>query len=175
MMKNYKLLKYGLNYSIEKPTASYLTNLIAETERAIKLLDVKMQNTYHFLATNKLKQISNSTNQNATQKRQLYVMKKLNQKLATENAIITQADKGKTIVIINTEEYSNKIHTFLATNNFNTLTRDPTNKYQKLIIKTMQECKMIIDKRQIKYLMQKKPSPPTLKAQLKLHKIDIPI
>ena len=35
-------------------------------------------------------------------------MKKLNQKLATENAIITQADRGKTIVIINTAEYSKK-------------------------------------------------------------------
>jgi hypothetical protein len=35
-------------------------------------------------------------------------MKKRNQKLARENAIITQAAKGKTIVIINTEEYSKK-------------------------------------------------------------------
>jgi ribosomal protein L30E len=63
------------------------------------LLDAKSQNTYRFLATNKLKQIIISTNQNATQKRQLYVMKKLNQKLATENALITQADKGKTIKV----------------------------------------------------------------------------
>jgi hypothetical protein len=102
-------------------------------------------------------------------------MKKLNQKLATENAIITQADKGKTIVIINKEEYSQKIYIFLTTNNFNTLTRDPADRYQKLITKTMQDCKMIIDKQQIKYLTQKKPSPPTLKAQLKLHKVDIPI
>jgi hypothetical protein len=34
---------------------------------------------------------------------------------------------------------------------------------------------MIIDQGQIKFLTQKKPSPPTLKTQLKLHKIDIPI
>jgi hypothetical protein len=32
-------------------------------------------------------------------------MKRLNQKLATENAIIMQADKGKTIVIINSEDF----------------------------------------------------------------------
>jgi hypothetical protein len=153
----------------------YLTGLIAETERAIKLLDVKLQNTYCFLATNKLKQIINSDTQNATQKTQLYVMKTINQKLATENAIIAQADKGKTIVIINMEEYNSKIQTFLMTNDFNTFTKDPTDRYQKLIIKTMQECNMIIDKRQIKYLTQKKPSPPTLKAQLKSHKTDIPI
>jgi ABC-type phosphonate transport system ATPase subunit len=109
--------------------------ILAETERDIKFLDAKLQITYRFLATNKLKMISESTNQNTIQKRQIYVLKKLNQKLATENAIITHADKGKTIVIINAEEYSQKINTFVTANNFNTLTRDPTDKYQKLIIK----------------------------------------
>ena len=72
-----QMLKYGLNYCIERPVTSYITNLLAETERAIKLLDGKVQNTYRFLATNKLKQIISSTNQqNATQKRQLHVIKK---------------------------------------------------------------------------------------------------
>ena len=147
---------------------------VAEAERAIKLLDGKKQNTFRLLATNKLQQYINSTNQeNGTQKRQLRVIKKLNQKLATQNAIITKADKGKTIVIINSEEYAEKIHTFLTTNNCRTLTRDPTDKCQKHILKTMQECNLIIDKRQIKHLTQKKPSPPTHKAQLKLHKTDI--
>jgi len=39
----------------------------------------------------------------------------------------------------------------------------------------MQECNLIIDKRQIKHLTQKKATPPKLKVQLKLHKTDIPI
>ena len=76
-------------------------------------------------------------------------MKQLNQKLATENPISTQADKDKTIVIIISEKYSYKIHTFLTTNNFRTLPRDPTDRYQKPIHKTTQECNLIIDKRQI--------------------------
>jgi hypothetical protein len=47
-----QLLKYGLHYSIEKPTVTtYLASLLAETERAIKLLDGKVQNTYRILAT----------------------------------------------------------------------------------------------------------------------------
>ena len=58
--------------SIEKPTTTYLANLLAKTERAIKLLDGKVQNTYRILATNKLKQIFGSTNhQNLLQKKQL--------------------------------------------------------------------------------------------------------
>ena len=59
-----QLLKYGLNYSIERPVSSYIANLTAETERAIRLLDVKMQNTYRIMSTNKLKQIINSKGQN---------------------------------------------------------------------------------------------------------------
>jgi hypothetical protein len=91
-----QLLKYGFNYSIGRPASSYTANLIAETERAIRLLDTKMQNTFHIMATEKLKQIINSTNQsNIIQKRQLYVLKELNNKLTTENAIVTQADKRK--------------------------------------------------------------------------------
>jgi hypothetical protein len=53
------------------------------------------------------------------------VIKELNKKLTIENAIVTQADKGKTIVIIDSKEYSKKVHSFLIANNFNTLTIDP--------------------------------------------------
>jgi len=40
-------------------------------------------------------------------------VKKLNKKLATENAIIAQADKAETMVIMNSEEYSEKYTLFL--------------------------------------------------------------
>ena len=74
-----QLLKYGLNYSIERPVSSYIANLTAETEQAIRLIDVEMHNTYCIMATNKLKQIINSNSQNnVLQKRQLHVMKELN-------------------------------------------------------------------------------------------------
>jgi hypothetical protein len=55
------------------------------------------------------------------------------------------------------------------------LNKGPTDKFQKSIYKAMQDCNLIIDKHRIKHLTQKKPAPPNLKAQLKLHKIDIPI
>jgi hypothetical protein len=103
------------------------------------------------------------------------VLKGLNKKLTTENAIVTQADKGKTIVIIKSNDYSEKVKSFLSANNFKTLTKDPADKFQKTIRKTMQECNLIIDKHQIKHLTQKKPTPSNLKAKLKLHKEGIPI
>jgi hypothetical protein len=55
----------------------------------------------------------------------------------TGNAIITQAEKGKTVVIIYSDEYSKKLRTFMAANNFLLLSNGPTNKYKKLTEKTL--------------------------------------
>jgi hypothetical protein len=170
------LLNHGLQHSIEKPLKTYWTNLIAETERAMKLLDTELQNSYRSMAAIKLKLIYNLDNHhNTTQKRQMYILRNINHKLVTESAIIVRADKGKALVIINSNEYSKKVHTFLTDNNFHSLQKNSTDKYQKLIQKTLQQCNLVIDKKQIKYLIQKKPLPPTMKAQLKLHKPKSPI
>ena len=64
-------------------------------------------------------------------------MKQLNQKLVTENATLIQADKGKTIIIIKSDAYSNKVHTFLPANNFLLFPKNTTYKYQKLIQKNI--------------------------------------
>lgn len=45
-------------------------------------------------------------------------MKQLNHKPVTGNAMITQADEGKTVVIINSDEYSKILHAFPAANDF---------------------------------------------------------
>ena len=62
-----QLIKYGMKYSIERPTTTYINNLIDETERAIRLLDTSIQNTYRFLAAKKLKQIINTPSHLALQ------------------------------------------------------------------------------------------------------------
>jgi hypothetical protein len=111
----------------------------------------------------------------ATQKRYAYISKKLNHKLVPENAILVPADNGKSIVIIYSDDYSNKLHIFLTEHIFQTLQENPTDKYQKLLLKTLQQSHLIINKKQIKHLIQKNPKPPTTKAQLKMHKPDNPI
>jgi hypothetical protein len=128
------------------------------------------------LASTKLKQIkTSSTNLNPMAKRQTYLINKINETLAKEHAILTKADKGKTIVIIYTKDYKDKVNHFLKNNNFHTIPKNPTNCFQKQINKTLHKCNLIIQKNQIKYLTQKKPQPPTLNAQIKLHKPGKPI
>ena len=88
--------------------------------------------------------------------------------------MITKADKGKTTVIIDTTEYNNKTLEFINSDAIETLTNNPTSKFQKRIKDTLKLCHLI-NKTQIKYLTQNKPQAPTLKAQIKLHKMGNPI
>jgi len=89
--------------------------------------------------------------------------------------MIAKADKGKTCVIIYTDEYNKKVHNFLNENSFQKSQKDPTDKYQKLITRTLQHSDLIVNKKPKKYLTQKKPQPPDLRAQIKLHKPGQPI
>ena len=73
------------------------------------------------------------------------------------------------------EEYNKKVHNILNENNFQKLQKDPTHKYQKLTTKTLQHSDLITNKKQKKYLTQKKPQPPDLRAQVKLYKPGQPI
>ena len=55
-----KLLDLGLQYRIEKPAKATWENLVIETERAIRLLDDKLQNPFRIMATKKLKQLKST-------------------------------------------------------------------------------------------------------------------
>ena len=169
-----ELLDKGLQYNIQQTSKTNWTNLVIETEQGIRLLEVRSQDAYRILAAKKVKQLQhtlNNNNNNSTiHKRQMYLTKNIQHKIKENNAVITQADKGKTLVIIYTQDYHNKVHTFLTSNSFQAIPIDPTNTYQKQITQTIKQCNLIFSKEQNKHLTVRKPKPPTLKAQIKLHK-----
>jgi hypothetical protein len=115
-----------------------------------------------------------SSHQNPLARRQTYLINSINNKLKKENAIVANADKGKIIAIIYTKDYNDEVQDFLTNNNFQQIPKHPTNKYQQ-ITKTLQNSNLIVQKNQIKYLTQRKPKPPTLNAQIKIHKLNNPI
>ena len=116
------------------------------TAGLLRMLDSKMQAPFLILATKKLKQISASDNHhNIMAKRQTYILKYINSKLEKENAMVAKADKGKTCIIIYTDEYNKKVHNFLNENNFQNPQKDPTDKFQKLITKTLQHSDLIVN------------------------------
>jgi hypothetical protein len=88
-------LALGPNYAIEKDPQHYLNELIIDTENAVRQLDPKMQNTFRYLATKKIKQIMTTTRRNTLHKRQQYNIKQIENILKQNNLTITKADKIK--------------------------------------------------------------------------------
>jgi len=123
--------------------------------RRICLLDTKLQQVYRTTATKNLRQILYNNHHNTTHKRQLHVLKQIKLKITEGNALISRADKGKSSVIIYTQDYIQKVHSFISDNKFHTIPNDPTTKNHNAIHKALQRCDRIIDKKQIKYLIQK--------------------
>jgi hypothetical protein len=129
-----KLLSLGMNYSTERAPHPYAIMLAAETEQAFRHLDNKIQDAYRHLAAKKLKHtLTTNNHKNTLHKRLSYIMKNLRYKLTRNNATLTKADKGKTIVIIKTAKYTEKVNKFISDNEHQTLITDPTPKYQKLV------------------------------------------
>jgi hypothetical protein len=61
--------------------------------------------------------------------------KTIQSKLKRNNAMITQVDKGNSLVILPIQQYDSKIHNFLQANKFQAMSTDPTTTHQTQIWK----------------------------------------
>jgi hypothetical protein len=61
-------LSRGPNYAVEKEPKTYLTNLIIETEQAIRHLEPRVQDAYRHIAAKKIKHIMTTHRCNALHK-----------------------------------------------------------------------------------------------------------
>jgi hypothetical protein len=58
--------------------------------------------------------------------------------------MITQADKGNTLVILPTSQYETKIEEFIQKNHFQTSMNDPTKSFQSQVRKVINNSKTLI-------------------------------
>jgi len=121
-----QLLNLGPNYAIEMEPKKYLNDLIIDTENAIRHLDPKMQNTYRYLATKRINQISKQNKHNTLHKRQQYIINEMKKKTFQRNHItIARADKSKATVLINKNILQRKVYEFLQENGIKQINKDP--------------------------------------------------
>jgi hypothetical protein len=69
----------------------------------------------------------------------IYVSQQLYKKLHRHTLIVTYADKGKTVVIPDSDMYQQKINTFFRENHFFLLPQDPTSIYHEQIQQILQK------------------------------------
>jgi hypothetical protein len=69
-------------------------------------------------------------------------------------ATVAEADKGKTMVIIYSQDLDKKVNSFIKSNHITELKMDPTQKMQRKTQNVLRQCKNIIDPTKRKYIIQ---------------------
>jgi hypothetical protein len=136
-------LTLGRNYAFTKDPKDYINELIIDTENAIRKLDPKIQNTFRYLASTKIKQIMTANTHHTLHKRYQYNLNQIKIILRKNNLKIAKADKNKAIVIINKDVLEQKIMTFIQENQITSLNKDPTDLFQKQIQQALQKMQRI--------------------------------
>jgi len=136
----------GPNCALEKDPKRYISNLIIETENAIRQLEPKIQSTFRHIASTKIKQIMTTNTHRPLHKRYQYNINQIKGILQRNNLTIAKADKNKTIVVIDKETLEQKIMTFIQDNQITRLNKDPTDYFQKQIQQALQKCNTLIEK-----------------------------
>jgi hypothetical protein len=102
------------------------------------------------------------------------ILRNLKVKLELNNACVTSADKGKTVVVISRSDYSEKISQFINDNKFEKINTDPAVAFQKQANQAIQSSITIKNEQKWK-LKSMNPTPPAINGLIKLRKENNPI
>jgi len=171
------LLQKAPKYNIHSKQKNWLQNLALEAETAITQLPTTDRDVYRKLVADRINTLQRNCNPNPRHNThpESRTIKTIQAKLQENNAIITRADKGNSLVILPSQQYKSKVHSFLQANRFQTTSTDPTKTYQNLIGKTINDSKTLIPQDSRWRYINLNPSAPTIKGLMKIHKPDQPI
>jgi hypothetical protein len=174
------LLNKGLKYNLSYKPKNWIKNLALEAKTAIMYLPYTEQEGMRFMVARNIqslyKQHGNSDAHNISKRiSEKHTIHTIKNKLLSNNAIITKADKGNTIVIEYKQEYCRKIGDFSDKNNILKVHSDPTKIFQKKVRSTLNDCQAVIHKDDKWKFINMNPMAPTIKGLIKIHKENAPI
>jgi hypothetical protein len=156
---------------------TWIENLALEAKTAFRHLHISEQDYMRHLVANNIKHLIRSDKMNRNNKQaktEWDISKNIKQKVENNSLKITQADKGKTIVIMQKQHYEQYTLDFLNQSQFTPVTHDPTKSFQKKVQIVVNKCNNVIQKQKYRYY-NKNPEPPSIIALIKLHKNPISI
>lgn len=165
------LLEKGLKYNITpKLTSSLVEGLAVDSEVAIVIN--KKDNMVKGVVTNELNKIQ-PTNCGGPE---LRTVRSLQQKIDNNDLIVTKADKGNSIVILNKDEYINKVQDIIHSDDFIPLRSDPTTRYNTEVKNNINHCKFLFpNDYSSRLITPMNPQAPVLYGLPKIHKDNVPV
>jgi len=174
--KEITLLQKGPKYNLHNKKRNWLSTLALEAETAINSLPHTEREYFRNKVAENLQQLKqHDRNVNRTARSEHNTIKHIITKIQNNKATVTSADKGNTIVILPMQQYQLKIHNFITNNNFQIAKTNPTKTYQNQVRKTINNSTRLIKPEHRWKYVNLNPAEPTIRALIKLHKIDQPI
>jgi len=169
-----RLLHKGLKCNKHSKKKDWIQNLALEEETAITQLPATERDIYRKLVADHIDTLQRHNPTHRTHPK-AKVINSIQRKLKDNDALITRADKGNSIVILPTHQCETKLQDFLCNNDFHTSTTDPTPAYQTQIRAAIRQSPTLIPKEHKWKYIDMNPSAPSIKGLIKLHKPDQPI
>jgi hypothetical protein len=176
-----QLLDKGLKYNLHHKPKTWIKTLTMEAHTVMRELPEKDQGYMKQLVANNIgKLIKKQYRNNESRKRnskhtereyqEWSTLKSIKQKLISNQLILTEANKGNTLIILKEEECNNKIENFINNNYFTKLARDITNKQQYNLRNSINKCKNLVSTNNKWKYINMNPSAPCIHGTIKLHK-----
>ena len=174
------LLNKGLKYNLSYKNKNWIQTLALETETAITQLPQQEQECVRARAAHGIKQLykQHSANKqcNSNQAiKEYHTLSQIKEKLKSNKAIITKADKGNSTVILYNKDYHDKVQDFIDNNNFTVLNKDPTTTFQNQVKATIKDCQITITKDNKTKPTSMNPTATNIRGLPKIHKAGYPI
>ena len=167
-----KLLNKGLKYAPDAiPKSDMFLSLAIDSELALRDQPISVKTE----AALRIQELSNE-NISPSKTSDNKTLISLKNKITKKDLIISKADKGQTITILNRIDYIKKIEDFISSSGAEILKLDPTDKYQKHINTTLTKIgNNLPNKFNPFFLKLMNPHAPILYGLPKIHKNNIPI
>jgi hypothetical protein len=171
------LLQKGPKYNLHTKNRDWIQNLALEAETAISHLPPPDRDAYRLMTAERIQKLQqkHNTPPDHSSHSEAKTIKSIRAKLRENDAMITLADKGNSLVILPTPQYESKIQDFISANDFQTRARDPMRAFQALIRKTVNNSKTLIPPDTKWKHVNMNPSAPSIKGLIKIHKQNQPI
>jgi hypothetical protein len=169
------LLNKGLKYSLHHKGKHWLSNLALEAEAALNPLPPSEQEHVRHQVAHKLYKHHNNILSSKIPRNEMKIVNQIKKKLSNAKAIITEADKGNSMIIMYESDYTKNVQDFISNNNFELVPRDVTKKLQRDIKTTIKDCEVIFPNQDKWKHTAPNPTTPTLKGLIKVHKAESPI
>lgn len=168
-----KLLNKGLKYNLQsKITQKSLENLAVDSEVAIVLSNNDIE-TKTLVA----REIRNASPYgNSIFRSDTLLLRSIQQKIHDNDLVVSRADKGNCIVILNRNDYKQKVLDIVQSNEFSILRKDPTPNFHKELKNVVKNSSYVFETDQQKSIVvPMNPQSPILYGLPKLHKDNIPV